>query len=231
MSRRLSTDDVLIVVPARGGSKGIPRKNLRSFRGKPLIRHTFDLLQNLPEFTHVLVSTEDKEIQDYCASQGFGTDYARPDELAADDTPIAEVLIHAYEWTRTSTGRDFSFIMLMQPTSPLRKPQHVRSFTAKLLDTPTTSLVSVSPMTQHPMECLVAGESGPSWEYLVKPPPGAPGRQAYSKNFYFINGALYGAGPDFLKREKSFLIPGVTDLFLMGKEFALDIDDPEDLNR
>jgi N-acylneuraminate cytidylyltransferase/CMP-N,N'-diacetyllegionaminic acid synthase len=231
VTKSLTPDDILAVVPARGGSKGIPRKNLHPFRGQPLIRYTLDALSTLSEFTSVIVSTEDAEIRDYCASQGFVTDYVRPDDLAGDSTPIVDVLLHAYEWATAATGRDFRYIMLLQPTSPLRTADHIRDFTDRLLDSTPTSLVSVSPMTEHPMECLTVREPGQPWEYLVEPPTHAYGRQAYRGEYFFINGAMYGAEPEFLRRERTFLVPGLTELFVMPQEFSLDIDTPEDLLR
>ena len=231
MTEPLKADDILVVVPARGGSKGITRKNLHPFRGQPLIRYTLDALGMHPEFTSVIVSTEDAEIRDYCASLGFATEYVRPDDLAGDSTPIVDVLLHAHEWATVATGKEFRYIMLLQPTSPLRTSDHIREFTEQLVADEPASLVCVSPMTEHPMECLTVREPGMPWEYLVDPPAGAYGRQAYRGQYYFINGALYAAEPDFLLREGTFLAPGVTDLFVIPKEFSLDIDNPEDLLR
>lgn len=226
-----SPDDILVIVPARGGSKGIPRKNLHPFRGKPLIRYTLDVVTDLPEFTSVLVSTEDDEIHSYCASLGFASEYRRPAGLAQDASPMVDVLLHGYEWMRASSGRDFRYVMLLQPTSPLRTSDHVRGFTERLLTTLPKSLVCVSPMNEHPMECLTISEPGQPWEYLVKPPASAYGRQAYSGEYYFINGAIYAAEPEFLRQQGTFLAPGVTDLFVIPQQFALDIDNPEDLLR
>ena len=231
MTPPLTPDDILVIVPARGGSKGIPRKNLHPFRGQPLIQYTLDAVAALPEFTSVLVSTEDDEIHAFCASHGFDTAYRRPTDLSGDATPIVDVLLHGYEWMRATAGRDFRYIMLLQPTSPLRRSDHIRGFTEQLLADEPASLVCVSPMTEHPMECLTVREPGMPWEYLVDPPAGAYGRQAYRGEYYFINGALYAAEPDFLRREGTFLAPGVTDLFVIPPEFALDIDNPEDLLR
>lgn len=231
MTSHLSPDDILIIVPARGGSKGIPRKNLAPFRGEPLIRHTLDAVRQLPDFCNVLVSTEDAEIRDYCESQGLSSGYHRPHELAGDDSPIADVLIHGYEWMRDSCGRDFRYIMMLQATSPLRTPGHIREFTDRLFAQPAKSLISVSPMTEHPMECLSVRSPNQPWEYLVDPPADSCGRQSYVGEYYYINGAMYVAEPEFLREKHSFLVPGVTELFVMPREFSLDVDNPEDLLR
>ena len=224
-------NEILTVVPARGGSKGIPHKNLHPFRGRPLIDYTLNLLQELPELRHVVVSTEDEEIREHCASAGFATEYKRPTRLATDESGVSETSLHVLDWAEGFWQQRFRYVLLLQPTSPLRKARHVRAFLAELDSGEHESLVAVSPMTEHPMECIAATEGKSGWEYLVAPPSGAQGRQAYRGRYFFINGAIYAATPDFLRREGAFFVPPNTALFEMEARYSLDIDTTEDLLR
>jgi len=224
-------NEILAIVPARGGSKGIPRKNLHPFRGRPLIDYTLEALAEVPELAHVLISSEDPEILGHCSTLGMNSDYKRPDHLATDESPIVDALLDGLEWARTRWLQDFSYVMMLQPTSPLRTAGHIREFISALESKRPDCLVAVSPMSEHPMECIVTNENVPGWRYLVPPPPGSYGRQAYQGSYYFINGALYAASPRFLKEESTFLVPNRTDLFEMEAKYGLDIDTPEDLLR
>ena len=223
--------DILAIVPARGGSKGIPRKNLHPFRGRPLIDYTIEALAEVPELEHVLISSEDPEVLGHCAAIGVNSGYQRPDELATDDSPIVESLLDGLEWARTNWQRDFSYLMMLQPTSPLRTSGHIRQFIYELEARRPDSLVAVSPMSEHPMECVMKNDEVSGWQYLVPPPPGSHGRQSYRGSYYFINGALYAATPEFLSAESTFLVPNRTELFEMAAKYSLDIDTPEDLLR
>ena len=223
--------DVLVLVPARGGSKGIPRKNLHPFRGRPLIDYTLDAIRQLPELTHVLISSEDEQIRDHCALRGFPTKYRRPAALATDTSPVIDTVLHGLSWAETFWHRAFAYVVLAQPTSPLRTKEHILEFINELRANNHEAYISVSRMAEHPMECLVVTENLPGWRYLVEPPPSAYGRQAYQGSYFFINGALYAATPEFLRAERSFLIPNRTALFEMGREFSLDVDTYDDLER
>jgi N-acylneuraminate cytidylyltransferase/CMP-N,N'-diacetyllegionaminic acid synthase len=223
--------DVLAIVPARGGSKGIPRKNLHPFRGRPLIDYTLEALTRVPELTHVLISSDDEEIRQHCSGHGFATEYKRPEALATDDSPIMNTVLDGMAWAERWWHRKFTYVMLVQPTSPLRTHEHIHGFLRELCAGHHEALVSVSPMSEHPMECLVVTDGAPEWHYLVEPPASAHGRQAYRGSYYFINGALYAATPRFLERQRTFLVPHGTALFEMSRASSLDIDTPEDLDR
>lgn len=223
--------EILVIVPARGGSKGVPRKNLHPFRGQPLIDYTLRVLADLPELEHVLISSEDSEILDHCARLRSDSGYRRPRQLARDDSPIVGALLDGLGWAQNHWERDFSYIMMLQPTSPLRTSWHIREFMSMLESRRSEALVAVSPMSEHPMECIVTQDGTHEWKYLVPPPPGTYRRQLYEGSYYFINGAIYAATPEFLTKHSTFLVPSHTDLFEMEAKYGLDIDTPEDLLR
>ena len=226
-----SNDDLLLIVPARGGSKGIPRKNLTLYDGKPLIQHTLDTVTQagLQELT--LVSTDDEEIASFCAERGFGTDYRRPESLATDTSPVIDAVFHAVAWNSEMRHIAASRVVLLQPTSPRRQVEHLIDFLHLLRVEPDRSLVSVSPMREHPMECAVVQADG-SWRYLIQPTGQLSGRQSYQGRYFFINGSMYGASLRYLNEWKTFVgdVRSVR-LFELDSYYGLDIDEPVDLLR
>jgi CMP-N-acetylneuraminic acid synthetase len=125
--------DVLGLIPARGGSKGIPRKNLAPVGGKPLLEWTVEAARAATELTRVVVSTEDDEI---AAAAGVDV-LRRPDELAEDETPMLDVIRHAVAELSPDV------VVLLQPTSPLRRPEHIDAAVRLLLESDADAVVSV----------------------------------------------------------------------------------------
>ena len=116
--------NVLGVIPARGGSKGIPMKNLAPLCGRPLLAYTADAVKESKKLTRTIVSTNDERIADCARSLGLDVPFIRPSSLAADDTPMLPVLQHAIAAMRAG-GFDADMVVLLQPTSPLRRGQHI----------------------------------------------------------------------------------------------------------
>lgn len=218
---------LLAVIPARGGSKGIPRKNLALLGGRPLIEYSIEAAQRSDAVDEVVLSTEDEEIAAVGERMGLDVTYRRPVELAGDATSMIDALAHALEWTARTRGRFPDEVMLLQPTSPLRSVEDIDGAVALLRESGAPSVVSVHPMAEHPSECVSL--SGEDWEYLVPPPAGAVRRQDYDHHFFFINGAIYVAGCQALLSRRGFLYPGETALFVMPRGRGLDVDSPLDL--
>jgi CMP-N,N'-diacetyllegionaminic acid synthase len=114
---------VLGVIPARGGSKRVPRKNLRILNGQPLIGYTIDCASKADRLTTFVVSTDDEEIRDYSLERGCYV-IRRPDELATDDATTGAVLKHALEWMETD-AEPFDMVVCLHPTSPIREPKDI----------------------------------------------------------------------------------------------------------
>jgi CMP-N,N'-diacetyllegionaminic acid synthase len=129
------------VIPARGGSRRIPRKNLRQLCGKPLIEWTINAAQKANSLTALVVSTEDFEIGKLAADRGVYV-VRRPDELAEDDAPSDRVALQALEWMSHSDST-FDILVLLHPTSPLRNSKHIDQAIAALLASSADSLASV----------------------------------------------------------------------------------------
>src|SRR5437773_5111592 len=115
---------VLGLVPARGGSKGIPRKNIRLLGGKPLLQYTAAAALAARRLTHVALSTDDEEIAAVGRSCGLDVPFIRPQALAHDSTPMLPVVQHALRWFEAH-GRRFDAVCLLQPTNPLRVSAHI----------------------------------------------------------------------------------------------------------
>lgn len=146
------------LIPARGGSKGIPRKNLHPFRGRPLLRWSCDAARRSARLSLAAVSTEDGEIAAVARECGVRV-IDRPADLARDETPTLPVVLHALE----ALGRDglsFDAVCLLQPTNPLRSPEDIDAAIALLESAGADSVVSVRPVPAH---------FHPFWTYLVRP--------------------------------------------------------------
>jgi CMP-N-acetylneuraminic acid synthetase len=223
--------NIMGFIPARGGSKGIPRKNMVLLNKKPLIQYTIEAAQESNYIDQIFVSTEDEEIARFCESLGVSVPYRRPVKLATDESTIIEAIMDALEWLKDSSLNFPDSIMLLQPTSPLRRPEDIDGAVELFQATQAESLISVHRMVEHPYDCLRIEKNG--WSFLAKPPSGERliSRQDYPEEFYYINGAIYLAKTEFLVRKKSFVVEGETALYFMNPADGVDIDDMFDLKR
>lgn len=218
---------LLAFIPARGGSKGIPRKNLALLAGKPLIEYTLEAALASTRIDDILLSTDDEEIAACAARCGLATGYRRPAGLAGDDSPMIAAVEHALGWYARERGQRPDTLLLLQPTSPLRTTQDIDGAVAAFAAGGADTLASVHALSEHPSECVELQEHG--WRYLVPPPAAAARRQDYRGRFCFINGALYLGRTPVLLRERRFVIPGATQLYEVPRERGIDVDSPLDL--
>lgn len=219
---------LLAFVPARGGSKGIPRKNLALLAGRPLLEYTLEAAQRSRCVDTILLSTDDEEIVAAAARLGVTTRYRRPPELATDEAPMLAALEHGLAWDTRERGKPADEVLLLQPTSPLRTAEDIDAAVGQFRASGADTLTSVHLMGEHPSECLQLAEEG-GWRYLVPPPPSAVRRQDYSGRYYFLNGAIYLARSRALQQQRRFLIPGATALYEMPRSRGVDVDTPADL--
>lgn len=218
---------LLAFIPARGGSKGIPRKNLVLLNGKPLIQYTIEAALASHYVDAVLLSTDDQEIVEIAKRLGVDCGYRRPVELAADNTAMIDTVEHGLLWFEQTLSRMPDEVLLLQPTSPLRTVSDIDGAVEVFRSEGADSLVSVQPMAEHPCECVVGGQGG--WNFLFPPPEGAVRRQDYKDNYYFINGAIYLARTTTLLKKRQFVDEGKSILYVMPRERGIDIDTPLDL--
>lgn len=223
---------ILIIIPARGGSKGIPRKNLVDLNGKPLIQYTLGTVKKLMENkTHTwlpFISTDDEEISFYCKSQGFDMEYRRPNKFSKDTSPMIDTIFDALKWLMKKKNEHPDCVLLLQPTSPLRDVNKILDAINKVKDKTTFSIISITRLREHPYECIEMNKQG-DWSYLSKPIGRPVGRQQYRNDYFFIDGSFYFASISFLNKHKSFLIENKTKLFLLDQTWPIDIDVEDDL--
>ena len=118
--------EVLTLIPARGGSKGLPGKNIRPFQGMPLIAHSIIAARESGLSGRIVVSTDDPEIADVALAYGAEVPFLRPQALADDVSPVIETALHALDWWVGANGTDPLLLLLLQPTSPLRTAEDIR---------------------------------------------------------------------------------------------------------
>jgi CMP-N,N'-diacetyllegionaminic acid synthase len=207
------------VIPARGGSKRIPRKNLRLLCGKPLIWYTIEAAKQAKRLTDWVVSTEDKEIADLALSYGAFV-VKRPDSLAEDDTTSGAVVRHALDWMEVD--RDpYDMVVLLHPTSPIRDPKHIDEAVERLWRSELDTLASVTPLPF---------KGHPNLKRLTFAPRELQMETALVTHewTYILNASIYAMKRDwFLRNNKhtdSVSVPLVMDRF-----HSLDVDEEADL--
>ena len=222
---------ILIYIPARGGSKGIPGKNMHPFLGKPLIYQTLKIAKQLEDCYQGEVinflSTDEDDIIAYSRDFGFDCDYKRPDKLASDDATIVDGIYHAMDWLKKNNKQEVSHVLVLQPTSPLRELAHAKQFIKHYFDNQLNSAFSVIPMRQHPIECISI--SSDSWDYLKTPIKRINQRQKYPQSDHFIDGSYYMCSIQFLKSNNCLVKKGYSVPFIINDKFQIDIDVYEDL--
>ena len=185
----------LVIIPARGGSKGIPRKNIKPFDRKPLIYYTIDCARAICPDDDICVSTDDDEIIQVVKSYGLPVPFKRPAELATDTAGTYEVLLHALDFYEKQ-GKHYDAVILLQNTSPFRTAEHVKS--ALKLYTPNVDMVvSVKECAANPYYCVFE-ENSEGYLHVCKGDGNIFRRQDAPK-VYEYNGAIYIMNVETLK--------------------------------
>lgn len=217
---------ILALITARGGSKGIPHKNIVNLGGKPLIAWTIDAVKQCRSVDRVVVSTDDAEIADICRLFGAEVPFMRPEELAQDGSAHIPVIQHALRWIEKTEGVLSDYVLLLQPTSPFRSAEDIDRCCDLALETDADAVVSVREANDHPYlqrSLDLNGELQP----IMTVPSGYLRRQDMPP-FYVINGAMYLCRTS-LVLEQSLLVPPNAKALIMPAERSLDIDTPADL--
>ena len=217
-------NNIAVIIPARGGSKGIPNKNLTLIKNKPLIDYTIEFAKLLE--LEIFITSDDKNILERGKIHDVNN-ILRPQELATDKSRIIDTLLHASEVINRSKNT-FNSLLILQPTFLIRDLNEVKKG-IKLFETSDfESVVALTKMREHPSECIQLKESTNEWKYLVKGPKGATNRQEFKDNFYFISGNFYLATINSLFKYKSYM-HDKTGFFVSEDRYIVDIDYPQDL--
>ena len=214
--------DILALVPARGGSKGVPRKNIRPLAGKPLIAWSIEAAARSRCVTRTLLSTDDPEIAAAGRQCGAEAPFLRPEELALDATPQLAVVEHALEWLRSHEGGYVpDYVLLLQPTSPLRTSADIDAAVELARCRKAEAVVSVCPADPHPRWCCKISGTGVLTPYLES--EDMPDCRQDLPPAFALNGAIYLVTPGRLRQEQSF-VPQGAQAYIMPPERSLDID-------
>lgn len=219
--------EILGIIPARGGSKSIPRKNLTLLAGKPLLFYTCAATRHSTLLTRTIVSTDDEEIAD--AARNYGTwgmevPFMRPPEYAADDTPAIDVIRHALG---ALGGYAPDIVVYLQPTSPLRQGEHIDATIRTLIESGADSAVSVTEVPhQFSPASVMMMEGG-----MLKPYETGPQvlRRQDKRKVYARNGPAVLAMKSTTITEKNSLYGDTIAPYIMAAEHSIDIDTPFDL--
>jgi CMP-N,N'-diacetyllegionaminic acid synthase len=213
----------LAIIPARGGSKGLPRKNVLPLNGKPLIQYTIEAARAVFDDSDICVSTDDLEIVEVVRNLGLELPFIRPDILAEDHSTTQDVIIHALEFYKNK-GVDYDSIVLLQPTSPLRKANHIVE-ALSLYNADIDMVVSVKETDSNPYYVLFEeNHEG----YLQKSKVGDFTRRQDCPKVWEYNGALYIVNKISLLKKPIYSFDKVVK-FVMDAKSSVDIDNEIDL--
>jgi CMP-N-acetylneuraminic acid synthetase len=213
---------VLGLIPARGGSKRLPGKNILPFNGKPLIAWTISAGNKSIYIDYLAVSTEDQEIQEIALDFGVDCVISRPAELASDQATSADVTFNALQYLEEKGGT-FDYLVLLQPTSPLRRAQHIDEAFHVMSEKKAQAVVSVC-RTEHPLEWMNKLPSSLSMdEFLISGYLDRNNCTEYDFS-YQINGAVYLITVTTFKESKTFFPEIGSYAYVMDRRDSVDID-------
>ncbi len=216
----LSCKTFLAIIPARGGSKRLPRKNILNLSGKPLIAYSIEAALKSKYIDKVVVTSDDKEILNISKQFGANT-IKRPDTLANDIATTFDAIRHTIE-----NIEQYNYIVLLQPTSPLRDNNHINEAIELLESKKADAVVSVCEMEHSPLWSNTIDDSLSMKNFLRDEVLNK--RSQDLEKYYRLNGAIYICKTDKLLEEKSFLLKDNIFAYIMNRKNSIDIDDEID---
>lgn len=210
----------LVIIPARGGSKGIPHKNINPLNGKPLICYSIDVARQYTSDDNICVTTDDDEIIQVVENYGLKVPFKRPAELATDTASSNDVLLHALDFYEKK-GRDIDFLVLLQPTSPFRKVEFIKEATS-LYDSSLDLVVSVKETASNPYyNCFEENEDG--MLTISKKAANPITRRQDAPKVWEYNGSIYVINPKSLKEKGMSHFTSIKK-YVMDNLYSVDLD-------
>lgn len=217
---------ILAIIPARGGSKGIPYKNIIDIYGKPLIQYSIECAKGSKYIDRTIISTDDIKIKEVAEKCGGDVPFLRPSELAQDTSKTIDCLVHAVNWLKEQ-GEEYDYLVLLQNTVPLRKSWQVDEAIERIFVSNERSLVSITEVEENPVLMRTLNEDGTVKNMLQI--NSTIRRQDFPK-FYRVDGAIY-----IQKLDKEFnLETSLNDgklAYIIDEKYSVDIDTYLDIQK
>jgi len=211
---------ILAVIPARGGSKRLPGKNIRPLGGKPLIAWSIDAAKDNANICDILVTTDDQPIADVSRAAGALVPWLRPIELASDTASSVDVALHALDWYEEANGK-VDGLLLLQPTSPFRSRNTIARGIEVFRTRQQKTVLGVSPAASHPLWCFRVEDM------KLRPYTGQVATNLRSQDLppaYVVNGSFYLIKPETFRQCRSFVDDGALALVIDQPCESIDID-------
>ena len=225
--------NILAIIPARGGSKGIPNKNIANLAGKPLLAHTIQAAQKSKLITRLIVSTDSEKIAGVARKYGAEVPFLRPKKLANDKSPMVPVVQHAINFLEKKGNEKFDYIVLLQPTSPLKTTNDIDSAIKMLIRTNADNVYSMTKLTQntyHPLRVKRIAKNNRVMPFCSQSEIEGVQRQSLPV-VYRRNGAIFAFSRDLIINKHSIFGTAQSDTraYIMPNERSIDIDSEYDL--
>lgn len=225
-------EKILGIITARGGSKRIPRKNIKPFLGKPLLAWTIEVAKESKVLDRLVLTTDDKNIAETGRKYGAEVPFLRPAKLAQDTTGSLPVLQHTIKWLKDNENYEAPWLILLEPSSPGRRPFHIKEVVNLIKErgAKIDSIIGISeiPANLTPSKALKIQKDGAIVRYDGTAIGNLVHRTQDISKFYFINSAIYVFKTKNLFKKKPSLWGNKVLGYIMDSKYALDIDIPED---
>jgi N-acylneuraminate cytidylyltransferase/CMP-N,N'-diacetyllegionaminic acid synthase len=212
---------ILALITARGGSKGIPGKNIKKFCAKPMVYWTIKEALKCKYIDELVVSTDSKKIAAICEKYGAGAPFLRPGKFSKDNSNSIEVAMHAVDFLKAK-GKSFDILLLLQPTSPLRVVEDMNKSLELLFRKNAKAVISVTEAFTTPLWMNTLPKNGSMKDFLPKMLINKS-RQSL-KPYYQLNGAIFLGFIDYVRKNNTFF-GSKTYAYIMPKARSVDIDD------
>lgn len=216
----------LAIIPARGGSKGLPKKNIKMLCGKPLIAWSIEIGMQSAYLDEVMVTTDSQEIADVAQKYGANVPFLRPQELASDTSSSFDAIYHVLEFYKDILKKEFDYVVLLEPTSPLRETSDIDSAIERLMQSNADAIVGICKTEdQNPAFLITKNEKNHLVGYQNKEMTVL--RRQEIEDVYFFEGTIYVSKTDTLLAKKTFYHE-TTIGYEVPKYKSLEIDDMDD---
>ena len=217
---------MIAIIPARGGSKGLPGKNIKNLCGKPLIAYTIEAALKSKEIERVIVTTDSEEIAEIAKEYGAEVPFLRPAELAGDTSSAIDVYLHAVSYLQEELGEKIDKFMVLLPTAPLRTTDNIEEAIKEFKEKKAKTLISVKE-ADTPISWYYQMDDKSRIKSLGLDKDKAVSNRQENRNYYIPNGAIYILDTELLKKERTYYCENTVAYIMDGKE-SVDIDNELD---